>query len=303
MVSAAALVKPLHKEVALPDSDDALGVMDALGENLGLLRVFDDDTPEILWSSGTRDLTSGAACSLGLGQVPALGESAALQGSGAARLGADSSVGLLASDPGRFGLGAGGASAEPGVGFMASDPDSFRMEADAEMLEFLKEVLLDGEDGGESLPPQPSESVGATAEGPAAYPPAAAAYDISGDGFPSDEPVVEGGMFEPWAGGSLCSLLLEPFPSCAESGQVSAGMPGANAGEEAIVQGKGAVIDDGGYSSGGGRRGQLPSTAGRSDAQLLAEALELLPDLDAVAEQLCVKYDILEMPFMEGSSL
>ena len=212
----------------------------------------------------------------------------------------------MTSDPGSFGLDASEAPAEPGVGFMASDPDSFRMETDAEMLEFLKEVLLDGEeDGGESVPPQPAESVGATAEGPAASTQAASAsaYDTSGDGFSSHEPAVVGGMFEPWAGGSLRSLLLEPFPSCAESGQVSAGMPGANAGEEAIVQGKGAVIDDGGYSSGGGRRGQLPSTAGRSDAQLLAEALELLPDLDAVAEQLCVKYDILEMPFMEGSSL
>lgn len=282
VVSAAAEVKPLREEAAQPDSDDALGVVDALGENLSLLRVF-DDTSEILWSSGTRDLTLGAACSLGLGQVAALGEWEDAPGAGAA----------------------GGSPADPSGGVMVSDPCSFRMESDAEMLEFLREVLLDGEDAGGSLQEAPAVSARAAAEGPAACPQAAtSACTALGAGF-SEEPGSSGGdMFEPWVGGSLRALQMEPYPDCAESRQEAAGVLGAQhmaggcGGDEAT--GRPAI--DGGNSVGRSGLGQLPSARGSSEAQLLTEALELLPDLDAVAEQLCVKYDIVEAPFMEGES-
>ena len=273
---------PLTSPGAVADGD-MLGEADALAENLGLLKVFDEPL-EVLWSNGVvrggplplgepfRGGVAGAP--VGLGQVIGLNpvNGPFHQSTRVAEVPSGDPIGLLPS----AGMGDG------------------LMETDEEMIQFLKEVLLDGdlEDEGKE---------GSLREGDVmvSAQPGSAECEIKEDEYFFAEDPSSLIMFEPFLGGSLLDLAS------------------INGGPQNLDAPSQHLYPD---SSGSSRRSRskmpphavelLPKEVEgsherapqsiKTETEMLSEAMELLPDLDAVAEQLCVKYDIVDLPYGKG---
>ena len=315
-------------ESSTAEADDVFGVADALGENLSLLRIFDD---EVLWSNGVRDINRSAGGSgAGGGMVGGAGGamrssegSAGLMGLGQILdLGAD-----LGSDPGSISRAMtqlwgednkpGRTSAEvdlvggPKYRQCSDDDDGVDgMEPDAEMVEFLKASLLEGEDlEGEAAGTQREADEdrlvgplrGGAGNGAGTKDVAAVPEDASDSAastqVPADPAASDGGLFDAFPLPTGGGVSLVDFLSLGGGSDAFTSKPVAAAQSGKVAHLKGSKV----RGDMGPQPTQATAVSPRSEAQELAEALELLPDLDAMAEKICIKYDgKFEMVDMRG---
>ena len=283
---------------------DALGEADALAENLDLLKVFDergsDEPPGVLWSNRARDVSvgtrAGAADSgKGLAQVIGLDpiDAPSHQGSGPSLTEAHGPAGALPVAP----------PADPGEEMM--DPGEGLMDTDEEMIQFLKEVLLDGEDlDAEEEEDQLLEQQQHQWKNDSPVPVQAGGVQDRLKGEEEEDCFAEDPsslMFEPFLGGSLLDLVAitgTPFDAPLGHQRHQEALGRRRNRSTKMAQAARLPLQE--AAAAGRVKGDEAPFPTKTEAQMLSDALELLPDLDVVAEQLCVKYDIIDLPNGKG---